>query len=409
MDIMDLLTGGGDPQQQQLLAAQMLRSRQGMNQALQSNRQQSQQYDMLNFAAQAAGNNQPLAAATGALQKTAQARARLTPLGQSAVVIGDQVMENPEYADSKAQDRQQHLLQAAGILQARREQVEGRAQTASESAALRAEIAQHSLDLRAQLGGQSNDIRQQLADQAAASKGKGKIMSAGEAAKIGDSEMTRDQFLQLAQSFKPEFGGHQIAGPLENTMGRLVGGKYADQANWWQNYAEQTNKVRHALFGSALTANEQKAFEQQTITPQMESGEIARRLGQQTRAAALAHSKLVGSLGKAGYNVDNFNVDVPGAFAPGGNAPATVGTPTPAVPGLPAAPASTPRMGYNGGSPKTAAGEQLAILQQERARSTDPKDIAALDREIAKYQRASAPAAAAPKRIKVDINGNLVQ
>lgn len=428
MDIMELLTGGGDPQQQQLMAANMLRNRQEMNQALVKNRQQSQQYDMLNFAAQAAGNNQPLAAATGALQKTAQARARLTPVGQSAVVVGDQMLENPEYADNQAQMRQQHLLQAAGLLQARREQSQARSDTADMMEEGRNERAQQSAELRAELAAMTNSIRQQQVDARTAAAGKGKVMSAGEAAKIGDSEMTRDQFLQLAGSFKSEFGGHQLAGSLENTMGRLVGGKYADQANWWQNYAEQTNKVRHALFGSALTANEQKAFEQQTITPQMDSGEITRRLAQQTRAAALAHAKLVGSLGKAGYNVDNFNVDVPGAPVPGGNTPATIGTPaagsvplgtsspTP-VPGrgtppagIPTAPASNPRMGFNGGSQQTALGEQLAIMQQERYRATDPKSIAALDKEIVRLQAATGGGRApAPKRIKVDINGNLVQ
>lgn len=310
MDLLELLLMGGDPAQQQLAQAQALRSKQALNTALEASGRDSRKYDLLNFAATAAGNNPALAAATGALQKSAQSR-KPQQLGQSGVIVGDQVYENPDYAEMKAADRQGRLLQAAALLQGRREAAELRRTTAQEAEAGRMERAQMLAELRAGLAGQTAASKAEKEAEKKALAALGKTMPAGQATKIGEAEGARDDYGRLLSSFKDDFSGGPVVAPLQNTLGKFGVDKYRDQSNWWQNYMEQSNKVRHALFGSALTANEQKAFEAATIIPGMNPKEIRRRLAQQHRAAAQAHQKQVQALGKAGYNVSNFDTMVP--------------------------------------------------------------------------------------------------
>ncbi|HEY3473895.1 MAG TPA: hypothetical protein VGK56_04750 [Anaerolineales bacterium] len=321
MDIYEMLLLGGDPVQQQLAQAQALRSKKALNDAMQSSSRDSRQMEMLNFAATAAGNNPSLAAATQAMSRSAAGR-RPQALGQSSIIVGDQLYENPEYVETKGAERQGRLLQAAAALAGKREAADLRRQTAIEAEQGRMERAEMMSTLRREIaGGQAaTKAEKEAAKREAAAAGK--TLPAGQAVKIGQAEGVRDSYNELVSSFMDEYSGTPVAAPLQNTLGKFGIDKYRNQSNWWQNYTEQSNKVRHELFGSALTANEQKAFEAATIVPGMDPKEIRRRLGQQARAAALAHQKQVQALGKAGYNVGNFDTLVPEDVPPPGGSPA---------------------------------------------------------------------------------------
>jgi hypothetical protein len=159
MDIVELLLNGGTPEQKMLAQAEAIRSRKAMEGALQENQRDASKYDLLNFAAQAAGNNPGLAAGVGALQKSAQARSRVQPLGAASVLVGDRVLDNPGYGEQKESDRMARVLQAAGMIQQRRESAEMRRQQAAEAEAGRNERAEQWRALRMTLGGMANANR----------------------------------------------------------------------------------------------------------------------------------------------------------------------------------------------------------------------------------------------------------
>lgn len=151
MDIMQLLLEGGTPEQQQAVLAEQIRARKALQEGLSRGQQEGGKYDILNFVAQNA-NNPDLAQSVNALAKSQAARYKPDTLGQSAVLVGDQVLDNPAYTAQKSEDRQARLLQAAAMHQqrltaaqqtadARREAEAGRNERAAESRALRMTIA----------------------------------------------------------------------------------------------------------------------------------------------------------------------------------------------------------------------------------------------------------------------------
>lgn len=122
---------------------------------------------------------------------------------------------------------------------------------------------------------------------------------------LGDAGAAYSSFSNLSSSWKPEFGGKvsEMLAEGQNFLGRkLDSSAYADQAQWWQNYAEEKNKVRHALFGSALTATEKTEFDKANITPGMTSAIIESNLGKQRAAAERAARKMAQGLVKSKYD-----------------------------------------------------------------------------------------------------------
>lgn len=86
---------------------------------------------------------------------------------------------------------------------------------------------------------------------------------------------------ELVQDFKPEYGGFfPGVGSLSNQW-KMARGDDTGQAQWWQRYAATANDIRHGLFGSALTANEQAAFDAAMVTPRMDPKQIATNLSRQ--------------------------------------------------------------------------------------------------------------------------------
>ncbi len=86
----------------------------------------------------------------------------------------------------------------------------------------------------------------------------------------------------LIERFSDDYSGglpgQQAASNLLSSAG--MGSEAMDESNeWWGDWNKYyENVARHELFGSALTAAEQKAWRQSTITPSMDPEQIRSRL-----------------------------------------------------------------------------------------------------------------------------------
>lgn len=118
--------------------------------------------------------------------------------------------------------------------------------------------------------------------------------------------------VNIANTFQDSFAagasGLPGMGAAQNWLGRnLPGdGEMKAQANWWQNYNEQANRIRNELFGSALTLTEKAAFEAAMIGPDMDAKTIKARLKQQAAAAQRAYQRLIEAAQGSGYNVSGL-------------------------------------------------------------------------------------------------------
>lgn len=112
---------------------------------------------------------------------------------------------------------------------------------------------------------------------------------------------------RLVETWKPEYQTGQIdmgfgigkkgvpgAGDVLNKAARYgIGSEAAGEAaNWWQDYQAFKNTIRHALFGSALTATEKAEWEKAIVNPSMDPSLVAKNLERQHAAAQRAASKL---------------------------------------------------------------------------------------------------------------------
>lgn len=117
-------------------------------------------------------------------------------------------------------------------------------------------------------------------------------------------------------TFKPEFAGP--AGTASKMIGAYVPGANTDAANWWKEYAKNTQLVqRHAMFGSALTATEKGAWRDADITPMMNPDLIARNLALRATLTKRFYEKVREQYLLSGHAVDGpFPSKFPDAGAP---------------------------------------------------------------------------------------------
>lgn len=110
------------------------------------------------------------------------------------------------------------------------------------------------------------------------------------------------------QNFKPEYAGKPFGtGTMSNYLARnlpseLTGETERAAASYWQNYDRYKNVVRNDLFGSALTATEQAAFEKADINPGMNPDIIGKNLAEQQRVLQGAMKRKAASLIASKYN-----------------------------------------------------------------------------------------------------------
>lgn len=303
---------GLTPEEEQRIAAETIRSGQVLGAAA----QRGSRFDNM-AAISLLANNKAAAAAAGSAQTRALAGSKPTALGGRGFMVDGQFITDPGYVQEKLEGR----AQQRGL--------------AFDKATAAAQQAEMNRELRRDLASQAGALRMAIAaSKAGGGEKPGKTLPFGAIDKLSKKEGVRDAYIDLADSFKDEFSGNPAIAGLENLGGRFLPGVTGkgDQANWWQNYQEQTNLVRNQLFGSALTATEKASFDAQNIVPGMDAGEIKRRLAQQTAIADKAYSKLVKATKDSGYDTSGFTTDrlaapatKPGAQpAKAGGAPAGV-------------------------------------------------------------------------------------
>ena len=332
---------GLSPEQRAAIMARAVRG-----QSLQDANQQAHSMDLPAMAAMMS-NNPELSKAAEFGMKQRQAQYKPVQMGTQGFAIpatGDFV-SSPMFErehDAQRQSREQIAAQATlarqqmahdaqqASLQRTREAIASREQIASEQRALR-------LTLGAIAGNSAAEKKAAAAEKAAAAaaeKAKGKTMSVAEITKLAAKDSLASDFGELFNGFKDEFGGSgsDTIGEIQNVLGKKqplgIGKGYADRSNWWQNYNEKKNEIRHQLFGSALTKNEQEAFDKANITEGMATSEIRRRLGQQHAAATRAYNKILRNAREGGWNTSQFQErEEVGKAVPGGQPPAAGGAP----------------------------------------------------------------------------------
>lgn len=144
---------------------------------------------------------------------------------------------------------------------------------------------------------------------------KGKKFSVTDISKLSDEGGRLASASRFAETFKPEYAGYksQMVGEAAMSAGRTVPGvvgalpgmgNIKEAANFWQDYDRYKNDVRHTLFGSALTKNEQAAFERADINPGMDPVLIQRNLARQQDLVMNGIRRKSGALVENGYDPD---------------------------------------------------------------------------------------------------------
>jgi hypothetical protein len=139
--------------------------------------------------------------------------------------------------------------------------------------------------------------------------GKGRQLGVNDITKLSDEGAKYENASRYIQTFKDDFAGHTFAGEATMTYGRnapdfAVGERTRNAAQWWQDYNRYRNQVRNEMFGSALTVNEQAAFDAADITPNMAPSQVRANLNRQKEAIASAIRKKGQALTRSGYSPD---------------------------------------------------------------------------------------------------------
>lgn len=142
-------------------------------------------------------------------------------------------------------------------------------------------------------------------------------LPAGEIDKISTIDNSLGAQARLLETFKPEYGGYKVkfAGDVANTMASTFGGDKEAQADWWKSYNANDSITRNALYGASLTPGETKAWEATTVDISMTPSMIERRMKERAALIEAKRKTTVENLGKANFNVDNFQA-APTNFSP---------------------------------------------------------------------------------------------
>jgi hypothetical protein len=150
------------------------------------------------------------------------------------------------------------------------------------------------------------------------------VLPADKVLEISTGYKDAAKLAETAATFKPEFGGAKLdqLGAIQNWLGtRDSNSKYAEQAQWWQNWQTYFNGVIKTLSGSAVTEGEARRLAATAITPGMDPAYIQTRVAEIQRDAAKALNMLRDSLDKQGFGVEGFQI-LPESAPTNRNAPA---------------------------------------------------------------------------------------
>lgn len=142
-------------------------------------------------------------------------------------------------------------------------------------------------------------------------------LTSGEVEKITGLDNSLGTQMRLMETFKPEYAGYGVkfAGDIANTIGSTFGGDKQSQAEWWAAHEANDNVARNALFGASLTAGEKAAWDKTSISPGMNPSMVENRMRERAALIDAKRKTSIENLGKANYNVENFQT-APNNFAP---------------------------------------------------------------------------------------------
>jgi hypothetical protein len=114
----------------------------------------------------------------------------------------------------------------------------------------------------------------------------------------------------FATTFKDDYA-QAVTGNLRNAAARnlpefMTAPDAREAATWWQGYDRFKNVVRNDLFGSALTATEQAAFEKADVNPTMAPSLIRENLKKQKEIAEAGLKKKAAALISEGYRPESI-------------------------------------------------------------------------------------------------------
>ncbi len=138
-------------------------------------------------------------------------------------------------------------------------------------------------------------------------------MSPGDITKLTEEGGKMQAVSRFANTFSDDYAGYksQTLGNAAMTAGRYLPsdalpGKTEEASQWWQGYDRHKNQVRNDLFGSALTANEQAAFERADINPGMSPKQIKANLASQAAIVKAAATRKAQALASEGFSTDTL-------------------------------------------------------------------------------------------------------
>lgn len=143
---------------------------------------------------------------------------------------------------------------------------------------------------------------------------KGPNLSVGDITKLSEEGGKYANLTGFIGTFKDNFGGKGlgVVGEAQNWAGRNLPPvtenikNNAEQATWWQSYDRYKNVVRNDLFGSALTATEQAAFDKADINPGMQPDQIRKNLEIQRQVVEGGIKRKAGALVAAGHDANTI-------------------------------------------------------------------------------------------------------
>lgn len=218
--------------------------------------------------------------------------------------------------------------------------------------------------------------------QTADAKSKPKEFSVSDVTKLSEEGGKYAQLSQFGSTFKPIYAGFKVpfAGNVATSVGRyspIAPQDWKDAATWWQGYDRYKNVVRNDLFGSALTVNEQAAFEKADINPGMDPAQIAKNLQAQQDVVKNGLKRKANALIQSGYDPQAisaaYGVDVKelGATAQ----PRRGAQPAAAAPAGSATLKSDPAVLAEAKAAIAAGKPRDAVLQRMRERGFDPSGL----------------------------------
>lgn len=132
----------------------------------------------------------------------------------------------------------------------------------------------------------------------------GKVMPDGVAKRYEDAVNAFANYDRAVSGFQDDYAGNTVTGGLENTAQSLLGTGTPGQAQWWSDFKTTDNMIRNALFGASLTAGEKQAYQETTVSPNMDPEQIKINLQRRLDLARGILSRKTNFLKANGYSED---------------------------------------------------------------------------------------------------------